>query len=319
MDWRSTIADNWPYKVASLVLALLLWLNVTAEEGGEFSLPTEVRVEVADSGWVAVGVEPRTVETVFRGRRGILYPGELPVVRQVIDTVTASRMRLELSPRMVSGMDGDVNLNPVAVRPQTVEVQLEPLVSRKVAVAPRLEMSAAQGYALVPPVVLQPESVTVRGPESAVASLDTVETERAALEDLRRTVTRELQLEVPPPLEQVSWSPRTILATVEVDTASRRVLALRLSVTGNAADGVVAEPDSVRVTVHGAAALVRDLPAESVRPRIVVDRVPSGEASVEVEVVLPEGSPLRATAEPSSVTVRPRAPGAGGGDAGGLP
>lgn len=319
MDWRSAIADNWPYKVASLVLALLLWLNVTAEEGGEFSLPTEVRVEVADSGWVAVRVEPGTVETVFRGRRGILYPGELPVVRQVIDTVTSSRMRLELSPRMVSGMDGDVNLNPVAVRPQMVEVQLEPLVSRKVAVAPRLEMSAAEDYALVLPVVLQPESVTVRGPESAVASLNTVETERAALEDLRRTVTRELQLEVPPELEHVSWSPTSILATVEVDTASRRVLALPLSLTGSAADGVVAELDSVRVTIEGAAALVRDLPAGSVRPRIVVDSVPSGEASLPVEVVLPEASPLRATAEPSSVTVRPRALGADGGDAGGLP
>lgn len=318
MDWRSAITDNWPYKVASLVLALLLWMNVTAEEGGEFSLPTEVRVEVADSGWVAVRVEPRRVETVFRGRRGIFYPGELPVVRQVIDTVTASRMRLELSPRMVGGIDGDLNLNPVAIRPQTVDVELEPLVSQKVAVAARLELSAADGYSLVPPVVLQPESVTVRGPESAVASLDSVETERAALEDLQRTVTRELQLELPGGLEQVSWSPTTILATVEVDTTSRRTFTLALTVDGAAAAGVLAGLDSVRVTVRGASALVASLSAGSVRPRIVVDSVPVGELSVPVDVVLPEGSPLQAAAEPSRVPVRPR-PGAAGGGSGGRP
>ncbi len=315
MDWRSALTDNWPYKVASLVLAVLLWLNVTAEEGGEFSLPTEVRVEVADSGWVAVSVEPGTVETVFRGRRGIFFPGELPVVRHVIETVTAPRMRLDLTPRMVSGIDGDVNLNPVALRPQTVEVELEPLVTRKVAVAPRLELSAADGYSLVPPVLMQPESVTVRGPESAVSSLDSVETERAALEDLQRTVTRELQLELPPGLEQVSWSPTTILATVEVDSTSRRSFVLPLALGGDAGSEVVAGIDSVRVTVSGAAALVRNLSVESVRALLVVDSVPPGELSVPVEVELPAESPLRGAAEPSRVTVRPsgRAPGAGEG------
>lgn len=315
MDWRSALTDNWPYKVASLVLAVLLWLNVTAEEGGEFSLPTEVRVEVADSGWVAVSVEPGTVETVFRGRRGIFFPGELPVVRQVIDTVTAPQMRLDLTPRMVTGIDGDVNLNPVALRPQTVEVGLEPLVSRTVAVVPRLELSAADGFSLVPPVLMQPESVTVRGPESAVASLDSVVTERAALEDLQRTVTRELRLALPTGLEQVSWSPTTILATVEVDSTARRTLVLPLTVGGDAGSEVAAGIDSVRVTVTGAAALVRSLPVGAVRAVLVVDSVPSGEVSLPVEVQLPDRSPLRAAAEPSRVTVRPidRAPGAGEG------
>lgn len=306
MDWRSALTRNWPYKVASLVLALLLWLNVTAEEGGEFSLRTEVRVEVADSGWVATTVRPRYVETVFRGPRGILYPAELPYVRQVIDSVTADEMRLELSPRMVEGLEGEMKLNPVAVRPQTVEVLLEPRVERKVAVAPRLTLDAAEGFALVPPVVLQPESVTVRGPESEISRLDSVRTEPAALEDLRRTVTRELQLVPPADSGRISLSPTTILATVEVDTAGERTLALPLEVEGEAASQVEASADSVLVQLHGSVGLLQRISAGSLHARVVVDSLPPGEASVPVEVELPAGSPLQALADPQRVTVRPR-------------
>lgn len=305
-DWRRAVTENWPYKLASLVLAVLLWLNVTAEEGGEFSLTTRVEVAVADSGWVAVAVQPSSVETVFRGRRGILFPGQMPVLRQVIDSVTAPEMRLDVSPRMVSGLDGDLNLDPIAVRPQTVEVRLEPRVSRRVAVAPRLDLSAADGFDVVPPVVLQPESVTVRGPESELAGLDSVATEAAAMEDLRRTVTRELQLEPPRGLEKVTWSPRTILATVEVDSTAERSFVVRLAPEGDAASTVDVVPDSVRIVVRGAAGLVGSLPVASVRARVLVDVRPGEETSLPVEVSLPEGSPLRTEAEPPRATVRPR-------------
>lgn len=307
MDWRSALTRNWPYKVASLVLALLLWLNVTAEEGGEFSLRTEVRVEVADSGWVATTVRPRYVETVFRGPRGILYPANLPYVRQVIDSVTADEMRLELSPRMVEGLDGEMKLNPVAVRPQTVEVLLEPRVERKVAVAPRLTLDAAEGFAVVPPVVLQPESVTVRGPESEIAALDSVRTEPASLEDLRRTVTRELQLVPPSDSGRIGLSPTTILATVEVDTAAERTVAVPLEVEGTAGPRVETSTDSVLVQLQGAAGLLQRITVGSVHARVVVDSVPPAEASLPVEVELPAGSPLRALADPQRVTVRPGA------------
>ena len=311
-DWRRAITENWPYKVASLVLAVLLWLNVAVEEGGEFSLSTRVQVQVADSGWVAVSVRPSTVETVFRGRRGIFYPQELPVVRQVIDSVTAPEMRLELSPRMVRGIDGDLNMNPVAVRPQTVEVRLEPRVSRKVAVAPRLQLSAAEGFDLVPPLLLQPESVTVRGPESAVADLDSLTTERVSMEDLQRTVTRELQLVGPAGTGRVSWSPTSILATVEVDSTAERTFAVPVAAAGAAAESVAVEPASVRVVVRGPGGLVRNLSPSGVEARVVADSVPAGEASLPVEVVLPEGTSLRATAEPPRVRVRPRGSGEDG-------
>lgn len=312
-DWRRAITENWPYKAASLVLAVLLWLNVTAEQGGEFSLSTRVEVQVADSGWVAVAVRPPTVETVFRGRRGIFYPQELPVVRQVIDSVTASEMRIDLSPRMVEGIDGDLNMSPVTVRPQTVEVRLEPRVSRKVAVSPRLELSAAEGFDLVTPALLQPESVTVRGPESEVSDLDSIVTERVPMEDLQRTVTRELQLERPDGTEKVSWSPTSVLVTVEVDSTAARSFAVPVAPVGVAAEGVSVEPSSVRVTVRGPAGLVGSLSPASVEARVVVDSLPAGEVSLPVEVVLPARSPLRATAEPPRVRLAPRRSGGSGG------
>lgn len=308
MDWRAALVDNWPYKIAALVLAVLLWLNVSAEQSDDFALPTAVQIEVRDTAWAAVEVNPSRVTTTFRGQRGIFQPRE-PLIRHVIDSVTGPVMEIEISPQMVRGFDRETNLSPVAVRPQTVEVRLEPRVSRRLPVEPRLEMSAGSGYAVLRPVLLQPESVTVRGAESEVTSLAGFPTEQASLEDLQRTVTRELQLRPPEGLENLDWEPATIMATVEVDSLVERSLRRPLGVRGDAVDRVVVAPDSVTVRLRGPSSAVRGLEPSAVSVHARVDSVPQEEGTVPVRVEIERNRQVTAVAEPAAATVRPREPG----------
>lgn len=305
MDWRAALVDNWPYKIAALLLAVLLWLNVSAEQGEEFPLTTGVQIEVRDTAWVAVEVNPSSVTTSFRGQRGIFQP-QSPVIRHVVDSVSGPLMEIELSPSMVRGFDREMNLTPVSVRPQTVEVRLEPRTSRRLPVEPRLEMSAGPGHAVLRPVLLQPDSVTVRGPESEVTSLSGFPTEVASLEDLRRTVTRELQLEPPAGLENLVWEPATIMATVEVDSLVERSLRRPLGVRGDAADRVVVEPDSVTVRLRGPSSTVRPLDPASVTAHVQVDALPEGEATARVQLEVAQARQVTAVAQPSRATVRAR-------------
>ena len=308
MDWRGALVENWPYKIAALVLAVLLWLNVSAEQGDEFPLATAVQVEVQDTTWVAVEVNPSRVTTTFRGQRGLFLP-EDPVIRQVIDSVTGPVMEIEVSPRMVRGFDRELNLSPVSVRPQTVEVRLEPRVTRRLPVEPRLELSAGSGYAVLRPVLLQPDSVTVRGAESEVGSLSSFPTEEASLEDLRRTVTRELQLRSPAGLENIGWEPASIMATVEVDSLAERTVRRPLAVRGARAAGAAVTPDSVTVRLRGPSSVVRPLEASAVSAHVRVDSLPGGEAAVPVQVELGRVRQVTAVAEPARATVRPRGEG----------
>lgn len=304
MDWRSTLLENWPYKIAALVLALLLWLNVTAEERQEFPVPTDLQVEVRDPGWVLVRTVPEQVRAVFQGRRGPVMP-RMPVIRQVVDSVTGPRMEISLEPRMVSGYDRELDLRPTGIRPQTVELHLEPRVSRTVSVEPRLRPSAAPGFAVIRPVLLQPDSVTLQGAESEVTSVESVPTEQAELEELRRTVTRELQLEPPEGLRSVTWDPEAVLATVEVDSLVERSVTRPVQLRGTAAGTVVLERDSVRVRLRGPAQVVSRVTPGRIRAFIVVDSVPPGRLRIPVEIELTGAGQLTADTDPPDVPVRP--------------
>lgn len=305
MDWRSAVVENWPYKIAALALTVLLWLNVSVEQSDEFALPTAVQVEVRDTTWVAVEMAPERVTTTFRGQRGLFLPDD-PVIRQVIDSVTGPRMEVELSPRMVRGFDSEMNLTPVSVRPQTIEVRLEPRVTRRLPVEARVELSAGSGYSVLRPVLLQPDSVTVRGAESEVSSLASFPTEQVSLEDLRRTVTRELQLQAPTGLENLSWEPATIMATAEVDSLVERSVRRPLGVRGAGSGGVSTAPDSVNVRLRGPSSVVRAVEPAAVSAYVEVDSLPGSERTVPVQVDVERVQQVTAVAEPSRATVRPR-------------
>jgi YbbR domain-containing protein len=206
---------------------------------------------------------------------------------------------------MVRGYDRELDLRPIGIRPQTVELQLERRVSRRVPVEPRLRLSAAPGFAVIRPVLLQPDSVTLRGAETEVASVERVATEQAVLEELRTTVTRELQLAPPEGLRSVDWDPEAVLATVEVDSLVERSVERPVQLRGPAAGMVALDRESVEVRLRGPATVVGRVNAARVRVYVTVDTVPSATIRVPVEVEIGTEAPLTADADPADVAVRP--------------
>jgi len=305
VNWRGMLLDNWPYKLAALVLAILLWFNVAAEKRQEQTVPTRLDLEVQDTAWVITNA-PDRVQTSFQGRVGdiLSMATSAPVIRRVIDTVTGPTMTIDLSPSMVS-YDRDLKATPVAVHPSQVEVHFDRKVERKVPVAPRLELSAAEGFAIVRPVRLQPDSVTVRGARSVVRSIDSLRTEPATMSDLARSVSREMQVQPPRGTSGITIEPGTILATVGVDSLVEAALTVPLELRGPAAGRAAPPRDSVAVALRGARPTVRALDTASVHAFVMVDSLPAGGTTVPVQVELPPQVEVTATPSPAEVRVRP--------------
>ncbi|HKK27098.1 MAG TPA: CdaR family protein [Gemmatimonadota bacterium] len=305
MDWRGMLLENWPYKLAALVLAILLWFNVAAEKRQEQTVPTRLDLEVQDTAWV-IASAPSRVQTTFQGRVGdiVSMVTSPPAIRRVIDSVTGPTMTLDLAPDMVS-YNRDLKATPVAVHPSQVEAHLERKVERKVPVASRLELSAADGFALVRPVRLEPDSVTVRGARSVVETIDSLPTESATLSDLARSVSRELQVRPPRGASGITIEPGTVLVTVGVDSLVEATLTVPLELRGDAAGGAAPPRDSVAVSLRGARPAVRALDAASVRAFVTLDSLPEGGATLPVRVELPPQVEVTATPSPAEVTVRP--------------
>lgn len=306
MSWKGLFVANWPYKLAALVLALLLWFSVSAEERLEYDVPTNLAVEVRDTAWVLASA-PEDVRTVFQAQRGeatALTFGAQPVIRISIDSVRSPTRRVELRSDMVE-YNRQLNARPTEVRPSEIELQFEPRQARRLPVRPALEATAAEGFTIVRPVLLQPESVTVSGAESEVASMSEVPSERVELEDLRSSFTRELRLRTPPGVPTVSVSPRAVLATVEVDSLVELRFRRALELEGGAASAAASPVDSVEVVVRGARGSLRSLSADDVSAYVTVDSLPPGGASLPVRVRLPRGLAATTSSDPSEVTLRP--------------
>ena len=305
MEWRAAFTSNWPYKLAALSLSLLLWFSVTADkERPDQPVRTRLEVEVTDSAWVAVRV-PAEVTTIFQGRSGDMFALiDRPAIRKVIEMVEDTLVVLDLLPADVA-YDRGLSVRPVSVRPNQIEVHLEPVTERRVPVLQDVSISVAEGFAAFRPIV-QPESVTVRGAQSEVASLTALQTESARFDGLRQTVTRQLAVLLPQGLSTVDLAPAQVLVTIEVDSLTQRQLVVQVKAVGPGSAGAVVTPSTVRVVLRGARAVIQPLAPGDIVAVVTVDSRLTAPRSLPVEIRLPDGFEVTATADPRLVTVSPR-------------
>jgi YbbR domain-containing protein len=257
LDIRNALFSNWGYKLAAFLIVSLLWLSLSADERQSQSVRTLVTVEVLDSAWVLVNA-PTEVNATFQGRNrdlaGLLVnEPEIPIV---IDSVTGAEIQVELDPSRLR-YDRELEVRPTSIVPRSLTLQFERRAERRVPVVAEIDAIPATGFTVLRPVLVSPETVTVRGPASEVERINRVATRRTRLEDVEATVMRDLPIELPTGIRSVDVEPASAVVTVEVDSLlilSKRV-PVRLS--GPGSEDLVVVPDSVDAVIRGAATAVR--------------------------------------------------------------
>lgn len=313
MDLQALFTEKWPYKVAAIVLSVLVWLNVTANrETQDQDITTRLEYEVRDSAW-AIGSAQTEVTTVFQGRSGdIIALFNEPVIRVVIESVEDPLVQVELDVDDVE-YDRTLSVRATSVSPSRVTVHLEPRLVRTVPVLPMTDASPSAGYA-IDRTVVQPDSVVISGPASAVENVVAIPTERLELGELSESVTRPAALQ-PPESARVDLSPSGVSLTVEVDSMIVRRFQVRVAASGDAAAGASVDPAVVRVDVSGAARTVAGLDPTDLVASVRIDGPLTAPIEVPVQVRLPAGVNARAAAAPAVVTVTPASSLVGGGSA----
>jgi YbbR domain-containing protein len=305
VTWQSLFRDHWRYKVAAIFIVFLLWLDLTAGERQSQEIVTRLFIDVQDTAWVLLDA-PDEVVTTFQGRNRDLLAviSNGPELRLGIREVTGPAMRVALDPDQVS-YDRELGVRATLVVPTAVELQLEQLAERRVPVVPDLVTVPAMGFTVLRPLLVEPDSVTIRGGASQLESLHQVVTRRVSLEELEHTIMSDVLLEVPAGTRGVEIDPPSVLVTVPVDSLVVRQIRLPIQATGAAASAVSVQPDSVDVVVRGAAAAVRRQLQAVTRATVQVDVVPAGPRLAPVVVELSAGGFVSVSPRPAEVTVRP--------------
>lgn len=304
-DLRRALTQNWPYKVAAVVLSVLLWLRVSAgQERIEQPVPTQLRIQVADTAWTLLDA-PSEVTTTFQGRGGDMFSFLLtrqPSILKIIDSVPDPSMSLPLSVADVQ-YDRALNVAPTSIDPDEVPVRLARRASRVVPVRVESDARAAAGF-YRGQIEADPDSVTLAGPESLVGSIREVFTEPFEVGELTQRVSRQLPVRVPAGVSGVEVSPAMVLVSVDVDTLGTRVFQVSVAVTGPEAAGVEVIPGSVRVEVSGAAREVSSLVASDVLARVQIDEPVVAERTQPILIELPQGLQAFPAVTPARARVR---------------
>ena len=161
----------WPFrhfglKLLSLGLAVLVWMVVSGEETVERGLRVPLELQQVPAGLELLGDVPATVDVRVRGASGTLSRVAAGDVIAVLD-LRGARAGRRLFPLTPDQMRVPFGVEVVQITPSAVAMVFERSASREVPIVPAVDGKPAPGYS-VGPMVAEPRTVEVIGPESAI-------------------------------------------------------------------------------------------------------------------------------------------------------
>jgi YbbR domain-containing protein len=182
----------WPFrnmglKVLSVAFAVMLWFGVSGDETVERGLRVPLEFLQFPAGLEMMGEAPSLVDVRVRGASSTLsHLGPGDIVAQIdLRNAGIGRRLYQLTPEQVRVPFG---VQVVQVIPPSIGVSFEPSATKQVPVTPAVEGEPAPGY-VVGTVTVEPSTVEVVGPRSAVAQVTEAVTEPVSVLGANQQVT----------------------------------------------------------------------------------------------------------------------------------
>lgn len=190
-------AHNWPVKVLSVALAVLLFLfyRISTLEERFFSVPLEIRV---DDDFIPASTYPRNARVTVRGERDSVFNILEDDIQVFADFTSHKREGIFKAPVEYhkQGSALSVDYLEISVEPVELRLELEEKLAKEVNVVPNIVGYPARGFELVQ-FFLAPEQVEIVGPRSRVENLRSVVTEPIDLTNLRQSLTMQAEIDSP--------------------------------------------------------------------------------------------------------------------------
>lgn len=194
------IFNNWPAKVLSLAMALLLLIfhDFTRLEERFITVPLEVRLSEE---LVPASAYPQQVRLRLRGESEQVFRIVEDDLQPHIDLRRYSSEGEYRVPVMVqrSGIAAEPGTLEISVEPEMIVIRLEEKAVKSVEVIANTSGFVPGGYELER-TIMTPSSVEIEGPRSRIEGLEQVRTEDVDLANRREDFTERIRLVSPDPL-----------------------------------------------------------------------------------------------------------------------
>ncbi len=291
---------NWPIKLMALVLAIVLWALVTAEETTTQLVPVTLVVQPPE-GRTVIETLP-AVQARYRGTlRELVKLLNPPVIRKEVPATTGASYVIQLSPEDLQGVD-NADVMALEVLPGSILVVLDDIFRKTVPVISRVELRPESGHEVFGNVRITPSTVVIQGPEALVTPFENARTVTFQRFGLTEPVDYTIQMDTTG-FGLVTVEPPQVRVTADIGAVSTHVL-MGVTVVVEGPGGWVSPTSAVSVTVRGPESRVALFTRDSLR--VVARPIGADETTLQLvvalEVIVPNG--ISGIATPDSVIFR---------------
>jgi YbbR domain-containing protein len=301
------LSGETPLRVASLALAVVLWVIIAGRDTAERGLTVPVEMRNVPLDLEMTGDTVNSVTVRLRASPGLIESLDPSQVLAPIDLEGAEEGEhiIQLTPDQIRVPFG---FRVVKVTPSLLTLNLERALSKTVPVRPRILGRPAPGYE-VADVSSDPSEIRVRGPKSRVQEIESAFTEPVSVDAADVTVEGFVNVGLEDPLLTLEGGGQVrVVVRIRTRRERRSFEGLPVSPRGRAAE---IDPSGVRVVVNGPATVLRELVAEDLRPYVNIppSHDPTRLLPVAVEIASGHTGASVVMTEPAEVTARLPPPG----------
>lgn len=282
---RNALTEDLNLKLLSFAFALVIYSLVHGGQDARrsFMVDIEVTYPSEDSDVVLVSSVPQSVRVFFRGSNQAIDNLRASSVSILLDLKSSQPQHIVFDPKLLRLPDG-VNVEVEQFDPPSIDLKWEPRVERDVPVQVSVVGTPADGFVVKGPLVAEPKTVKVRGPQSDAMVLQHIRADAFDVRGLTEgSYPRQLAVEQPNP--RVKIRPKSVVVTAEItrEVSERVFQKIPVAVVGPAKGK--AQPAEVDVRLVCPPDIVRSLrPEQIVAQADVTSKETSGSQAVPVHV-----------------------------------
>ena len=201
---------NLGYKVVALLLALLLWFDVTSDETAVIEYPVPLSIAVEGRDMIITNDVPPEVDVRFSGTGKDLLrlDKDQLAIRKEVRGGEGDTIRVDLSPQDVQ-RPGDLNVVPTAVMPSRVTVVTDRFIERTVPLEPTGTPEIGDDYRLAS-LRVDPRRVTIRGVTAEVRPIGSLALDLSQIAPEPGSFDERLEIAVPESLGTIRVTPDSV-------------------------------------------------------------------------------------------------------------
>ena len=211
--------------IIAYIIAVASWIMVNLDNDFNLNLQLELTTgEIADNLALASPI-PSSVDVNINGQGWMLLnlynsPPTIPV--------TLDNQNIDLQSQVQSIISSYPNINITRVQPANLDVQIETKISKKVPIELRTDVEFSRQFNFIGAPIIRPDSVVVTGAQSRIDAIERWPTQVYTQENIRESISTNLQLEPPPSVLELSLNTTRLSARVSEYTEGELRLQLRV-------------------------------------------------------------------------------------------